>query len=70
MAKAVFAGGAGFYYHAEIVRLVAPEAHYSLTVTTTWSGAASPDAERRVLQVTTDAAGLQALAQLIQRVAA
>jgi hypothetical protein len=67
MAKAIFAGSAGFQYRAEIRRLQAPVGAFSLSILTTFGGAKDPQAERQVLQVTTDAAGLRALADVIRQ---
>lgn len=67
MAKAIFAGHTGYQYHAEVLPLQRPEGAYSLSIQTTWAEAGAPHAKRQVLQVTTDADGLQALAGLIAR---
>lgn len=67
MAKAVIAGSAGFQYRAEIRRLQATAGTFSLSILTTFEGAKDPQAERQVFQVTTDAAGLRALADVIRK---
>ena len=67
MAKAIIAGSTGFQYRAEIQRLHTPAGTFSLSILTTFEGAKDPQAERRVFQVTTDADGLRALADLVRQ---
>jgi hypothetical protein len=67
MAKAIIAGSTGFQYRAEIRRLHTPADTFSLSILTTFEGSKDPQAERQVFQVTTDAAGLRALADLVRR---
>ncbi len=67
MAKAIIACSTGFQYRAEIRRLHTPAGTLSLSILTAFEGAKDPQAERQVLQVTTDAAGLRALADLVRQ---
>lgn len=67
MAKAIIAGSTGFQYRAEIQRLHTPAGTFSLSILTTFEVAKDPQAERQVFQVTTDAAGLRALVDLVRQ---
>lgn len=67
MAKAIIAGRTGFQYRAETRRLHTPAGAFSLSILTTFEGAKDHQAERQVFQVTTDAAGLRALADLVRQ---
>jgi len=55
----------GFRYTAEIRKLDVPPGDYSFKITSTWLSAKDPTAEHTAVQITTDAAGLLALRDLI-----
>lgn len=63
--KAHIVATEAFRYTVEIRKLAAPAGNYSFKITSTWLGAKDPTAERTTVQITTDAAGLLALRDLI-----
>ena len=65
--KSILLQSGEFTYTAELRALAHPAGHYGLTFQSTWGDAKAPTANRTLFQVTTDAAGLVALRDLIDQ---
>lgn len=54
-----------FTYTADVQPIAAQPGAFSFSIASRWAGAKDPDAQRVAVQMTLDAAGLQALRALI-----